>query len=61
MGFSENKIKRALLESGNNAEMALNLLIANMDNEEYNLPLETVKKNLWEDIFKQTWEIAQSL
>ena len=32
MGFSINRCKRALHESGNNQENAINLLLANMDN-----------------------------
>ena len=39
MGFSENRCKRALKESGNNVENALNLLIANMENPDYDKPL----------------------
>lgn len=32
MGFSINRCRRALKESGNNQETAINLLLANMEN-----------------------------
>lgn len=35
MGFSENRCKRALKESGDNIENALNILLANIENTDW--------------------------
>lgn len=37
MGFSELRCQRALEESGNDVENALNLLLANVDNPEWDI------------------------
>lgn len=39
MGFSENRCKWALKESGNDIDNALNILFTNMENPDYDLPL----------------------
>jgi len=43
MGFSENRCKRALLENGNNLDIALNSIFATMDDPSYDEPWEPGK------------------
>lgn len=44
MGFSENRCKRALLETGNNVENALNMIMSTMDDLSLDAPIEPKKK-----------------
>lgn len=44
MGFSENRSKRALMETGNNAENALNFIMSTLDDATQDNPIESKKK-----------------
>lgn len=44
MGFSENRCKRALMETGNNTDNAINHIMSTMDDPSQDLPIEPKKK-----------------
>ena len=44
MGFSENRSKRALMETGNNTENALNFIMSTLDDATQDNPIEAKKK-----------------
>lgn len=44
MGFSENRSKRALMETGNNVENSLNLIMSTLDDLSLDAPIEPKKK-----------------
>lgn len=44
MGFHENRCKRALMETGNNVENALNHIMSTLDDPSQELPIEPKKK-----------------
>jgi len=44
MGYSENRARRALMESGNDIENALNWIFSCMDDDSLDGPIVQVKK-----------------
>lgn len=44
MGFSENRCKRALMETGNNVENALNTIMSTLDDLSLDAPIQPKKK-----------------
>ena len=59
MGFSLNRCKAALIESGHNIENALNILLTNVNNANYGQP--TKKKVSSNKTFPQVWEMVGSM
>ena len=48
MGFSENRCKRALMDTGNNLENALNTIMSTMDDLSLDGPIVPKKKMKYE-------------
>lgn len=44
MGFSENRCKRALMETGNNVDNALNMIMSTLDDLSLDAPIQPKKK-----------------
>lgn len=47
MGFSENRSKRALMETGNNVENALNMIMSTLDDLSLDAPIQSKKKAMY--------------
>jgi hypothetical protein len=69
MGFSENRCKRALMETGNNAENALNHIMSTLDDMSQDAPIEPKKKggsmnqgsSSIEKLVEQVWPMAEGM
>ena len=45
MGFSENRCKRALMETGNNVDNAVNMIFSSLDDLSLDAPIQPKKKS----------------
>lgn len=67
MGFSENRCKRALMETGNNLENALNYIMSTMEDSSQDAPIVSKKKakaangNSIEQLVERVWPDAEMM
>lgn len=67
MGFSENRCKRALMETGNNLENALNYIMSTMEDSSQDAPIVAKKKgkasngNSIEQLVELVWPDAEMM
>lgn len=59
MGFSQTRCQRAMKEAGNDVDNALNLLLANVDNPDWDKAEPSSNKS--SQLFSDVWEIAQNM